>query len=319
MEMNKIKIIVVCGPTATGKSRFAVEIARELGARGTCAEIVNADSMQVYRGMDIAVAMPSEEEMAGIPHHLFGIIERQERFSVAQWLRLAREKIAEIDSRGAVPIIVGGTGLYISSLVDNIIFDEIGENREFREQMYRIADRKGNVFLLDLLREADPIAAEKLHENNLKRIVRALEVYEQSGVGVQARLQRSRAVCSPYEACVLGLDFTERETLYSRIDERAEAMLEAGLVEEARRNTALFMQGATSAQAIGHKELLPYFNSEYNLDFCIENLKRKTRNYAKRQLTWFRKNEHIQWLYMNKITDCDKILEKSINALKKFL
>jgi tRNA dimethylallyltransferase len=308
MKTNKIKIIIVCGPTASGKSRLAIDIAKRFGG-----EVINADSMQVYRGMDIANAMPTLSEMSEVPHHLFGVAEPCQDFSVAEWLRLARGKIAELASREVMPVIVGGTGLYISSLVDNIIFDEISGNAEFRNEMYEISKTHGNSFLLEKLRKVDPVAASNLHENNVKRIVRALEAFEVSGKSGEKRLLQSRSQPSPYEACMLAVDF-DRKELYRRIDSRVDTMVKMGLVEESKR----FMPETTSAQALGHKELLPFHKGEETLEFCLENLKKKTRNYAKRQLTWFRRYEKDERFHLLKFTEYDVLLEKATSVLNIF-
>ncbi|MCL2071411.1 MAG: tRNA (adenosine(37)-N6)-dimethylallyltransferase MiaA [Oscillospiraceae bacterium] len=315
VKPNKTKIVVVCGPTATGKSRLAVDIALKHGG-----EVINADSMQIYRGMDIANATPLESERMGVAHHLFGIIEPEKAFSVAEWLILAREKIAELEKRAVLPIVVGGTGLYISSLVDNIVFDDIGVDYDFRAKMYNLAKQRGNAFLLGKLREIDPDAASQLHENNVKRVIRALEVYERSGRKSAERIEQSRAGCSLYEACMLGIDFTDRNLLYDRINLRVDAMLTNGLEEEARRNAALLETNATSAQAIGHKELLPFIKEEESLETCAANLKMKSRNYAKRQLTWFRKDSRINWLFIDGEfkNDYNLLLEKVLKILNDF-
>jgi len=306
------KVVVVCGPTASGKSQFAVELAKRFGG-----EVINADSMQVYRGMDIAVAMPSKSEMMGVKHHLFGIIEPHQRFSVAEWLVLAREKIAEVTGRSALPIVVGGTGLYISSLVDNIIFDEVGENLAFRNEMYRLAETHGNAFLLEKLRLVDSGAASRLHENNVKRVVRALETFEACGVCSSVRLEKSRGQRSPYDVCMLGLDFADRKMLYNRINNRVDSMISEGLVEEARRFSG--NSNCTSAQAIGHKELFEFIKGTHTLESCIETLKTKTRNYAKRQLTWFRKTANIEWLFINDDSLNVRFSENGVTILEKFM
>ena len=317
--MSKTKIVVVCGPTATGKTRLAVDIAKRFGG-----EIINADSMQVYRGMDIANATPTESERMGVKHHLFGIIEPEKAFSVVEWLTLAREKIAELSERSVLPVIVGGTGLYISSLVDNIIYDDIGGNLEFRKKMYELAETHGNSYILEKLREADPVAASKLHENNLKRVIRALETYEQSnGVQSAERLKKSREVCSSYDVCMLGLNFEDRSELYERINRRVDVMVENGLIEEARKTYMTINRACnehlTAVQAIGHKELFPFFDGRESLTLCIENLKTKTRNYAKRQMTWFKKDVRIKWLFTNNEFKHVHALEKSVVILEEFV
>jgi tRNA dimethylallyltransferase len=311
------RIVVVCGPTASGKSRLAAELALRFSG-----EVINADSMQVYRGMDIACAMPTEAEKMGVKHHLFGIIEASQPFSVVDWLELARGKIAEIESRSALPVIAGGTGLYIASLVDNIIFDETGGDFAFREEMYSLAKARGNAFVLGKLREVDPGAASALHENNLKRVIRALETFKMSKISLAQRTERSRAECSPYEVCVFGIDFRDRQALYNRINDRVDLMISNGLIDEAKRyyaaNPSVNPERITSSQAIGHKELLPFITGNGDLDSCIDNLKRKTRNYAKRQLTWFRKDKRIHWLFPDEreSSGFDSILEKATVILK---
>jgi tRNA dimethylallyltransferase len=304
----------VCGPTATGKSRLAVDIARKFGG-----EVINADSMQIYRGMDIANAMPTESEMMGVKHHLFGIIEPYETFSVADWLVLAREKIAELAERSVLPVIVGGTGLYISSLVENIIFDDVGEDPDFRAEMYNLAEAHGNSYLLEQLRKVDPEAASRLHENNVKRVIRALETFKYSSIRSEERLNQSRTACSPYEVCMLGIDFEDRKMLYDRINSRVDMMISKGLVDEARIAFERRQARSTSAQAIGHKELFPAFEGTEGLESCIENLKMKTRNYSKRQMTWFRKNVYIKWLFMNENSRYVHVFEKTVAVLNDFV
>ncbi|MCL1832290.1 MAG: tRNA (adenosine(37)-N6)-dimethylallyltransferase MiaA [Oscillospiraceae bacterium] len=311
-------IIVICGATATGKTALAVAAAQAFGG-----EVVNADSMQVYSGMDIATAMPTESERAGAAHHLFGIVSPERRFSVAEWLNLARGKIAEIHGRGAVPIIVGGTGLYISSLVDNVIFDDVSSDAAFREQMFALARECGNEVLHEKLRQIDPEAASRLHMNNVNRIVRILEIHEHCGETSAERTARSRAKCSPFETCMFNLEFEDRQLLYERINVRVDGMVMNGLVEEARGRLETLKRSdrLTSAQAIGHKELLPYLSGETDLETCIENVKMKTRNYAKRQMTWFRRFKCINKIYVNDFTQNVHVLQKTSDVLcsKNFL
>ncbi|MCL2633585.1 MAG: tRNA (adenosine(37)-N6)-dimethylallyltransferase MiaA [Oscillospiraceae bacterium] len=308
---DKVKIIVICGPTASGKTHLAADVAGHFNG-----EVVNADSMQVYRGMDIATAMPTHGEKQGIPHHLFAIIEPDETFSVADWLILAREKIAEITSRGKLPVIAGGTGLYINSLIDNITFDDIGNDTEFREKMYKLAEEKGNSFLLEMLRSIDPEAASNLHENNVKRVIRALETHKSGGLNMESRLELSRKTPSPYNACVIGINFESRQTLYDRINRRVDIMLENGLLNEAIMFNS--RKTATASQAIGHKELLPHLKNEAELNECVEILKMRTRNYAKRQLTWFRKVKGLTWFTMKGEENYCENLKKIINFIENF-
>jgi tRNA dimethylallyltransferase len=288
-NIEKTFIIVVCGPTASGKTALAVNLAEIFDG-----EIIGADSMQIYKGMDIATAKPTCEELRGIKHHLIDFLEPYETFSVADYVDLARKTIGEVAGRGKLPIIAGGTGLYIDSLVNNIEFSEIKADEKFRNRMKILAEEKGAAYLLDELRQKDPETAETLHENNVKRVIRALEVLQVTGRSMSELKRESRLNSSPYEPLFLQIDFP-RNKLYERIDLRVDEMLKAGLLEEARA----FYAGAnssTSVQAIGYKELLPYLKNQAELSQCAENLKKVTRNYAKRQITWFKKEPRINYL-----------------------
>ena len=291
-KTEKIPVLVIVGPTASGKTALAVEAAEKLDG-----EVVSADSMQIYRGMDIATAKPSHEEMRGIPHHMISIIDPDRNFSVADFQRMASNIINDIHDRGKTPVVAGGTGLYIDSLLQNVKFPDVPESPEVRRRLVqRAAD--GMQPLWDELNAIDPATAQKLHVNNRGRIIRALEVYYASGVTMSEYVLRSRSEPSPYEPVMIGLNFRDRQKLYDRINRRVDAMLEAGLVDEARRYFELNC-GGTAAQAIGYKELYPYLKGEIDLESAVENLKMQTRRYAKRQLTWFRRNENINWLYLD--------------------
>lgn len=278
------RVIVVSGPTASGKTALAVELAKLYNG-----EVISADSMQIYTDMDIASAKPTPEEQQGIPHHLVGFLDPAESFSVADYVRLCDKCVRDILSRGKTPIICGGTGLYISSFVDNLTFDDSEQDFSFREEMRKFAEENGNAALLERLREVDPETAETLHENNVGRIIRALEVFYTTGHTISQAKKQSRQNPSPYEFVMITLDFERREQLHERINRRVDDMVSRGLVEEARR---CFEQPnrPTAAQAIGCKELYPYFKGERELSDCIEELKLRTRQYAKRQLTWFRRD-----------------------------
>lgn len=278
------KVIVISGPTASGKTALAVELAKLYNG-----EVVSADSMQIYTDMDIASAKPTPEEQQGIPHHLVGFLDPAESFSVADYVELCDKCVRDILTRGKTPIICGGTGLYISSFVDNLTFDDSEQDFIFREEMRKFAEENGNAALLEKLREVDPETAETLHENNVGRIIRALEVFYTTGHTISRAKQMSRQTPSPYEFVMITLDFERREQLHERINRRVDDMVRRGLVEEARR---CFEQAnrPTAAQAIGCKELYPYFKGERPLEDCIEELKLRTRQYAKRQLTWFRRD-----------------------------
>ena len=298
--MDKQFIVVVCGPTASGKTALSVELAKRLSG-----EIISADSMQIYKGMDIATAKPTKEEKQGIPHYLMDFLDPHDSFSVADYVKAAHGIIADIAARGKLPIITGGTGLYISSLIDNLSFEETECDYAYRDELRKLAQENGNGFLLGMLREADPETAEKLHENNLNRIIRALEVYKTTGKTMSEQQRLSRLAPSPYEPCMIQLDY-DRETLYDRINRRVDIMLAEGLIDEARQ----FMKQSdypTAAQAIGYKELVPYFEGKAELCECLDKIKQESRHYAKRQLTWFRRVDGIQWVETDKFelfADC---------------
>ncbi|MDE6725784.1 MAG: tRNA (adenosine(37)-N6)-dimethylallyltransferase MiaA [Ruminiclostridium sp.] len=296
---EKIFVPVICGPTASGKTDLGVRLALKCGG-----EIVSADSMQIYKGMDIASAKPSKEEMQGVPHHLMDFLPPTKAFSVANYVEMAHQVIRDIYDWGKLPIIVGGTGLYISSLINNIKFDDTGSDPEFREEMRKLAQEHGKEALWEKLREVDPKAAEKLHPNNQNRIIRALEVYKLSGSTITEAQEKSRSAESPYKACFIMPDYP-RKILYQRIDKRVDIMLEKGLLEEAREFFT-HTDYVTAAQAIGYKELKPYLDGEKSREECTDKLKQATRNYAKRQLTWFNKEKSLNRIDMSKgLSDID--------------
>jgi tRNA dimethylallyltransferase len=289
---KKIPLLVVCGPTASGKTALAVELAGRLSG-----EVVSADSMQIYRDMAIGTALPTEEETRGVPHHLLGFLDPAERFSVADYTALAGEIIAAIHNRERLPIVAGGTGLYISSLVDNLQFAPLESDPALREELLAYAAENGNHALWERLRAVDPALATTLHPNNRGRVIRAIEVYTLTGIPMSEQQRRAREHPSPYAPQMLGLAFRDRERLYARIDARVDKMLANGLVEEAQ--TLMERATSTAAQAIGYKELSPYLRGEITLDEAAEAIKRETRRYAKRQLTWFRRDERIRWLFVD--------------------
>ncbi|MBQ9482688.1 MAG: tRNA (adenosine(37)-N6)-dimethylallyltransferase MiaA [Ruminiclostridium sp.] len=304
-------VVVVCGPTASGKTKLAVDIAREFGG-----EVVSADSMQIYNGMDIASAKPTEKEKMGIPHHLMDFLDPTEPFSVADYVVMARDVVSDIHGRGKLPVICGGTGLYINSLIDNIEFDDAGSDPVYRAELNSIAAERGNGYVLEMLRKVDPEVASQLHENNLKRIIRALEVYKLSGKTMTEQKAASRLHPSPYEPCMMMIDHP-REVLYERIDRRVDMMLEAGLEAEAREFFT-HTDYVTASQAIGYKELKPYIDGELGLAECVETLKRETRRYAKRQLTWFKKDSRIEHIFAPKEVKYDEIFINAEKLIKKY-
>ena len=311
--MKKIPLIAVVGPTASGKTALAVELCIRLGG-----EVVSADSMQIYRGMDIATAKPTTEEMRGVPHHLVDFLDIGSEFSVADYVAAAHEAISDIYGRGKLPVVCGGTGLYIDSLIENIRFEKTVSSTPLRAELKNLAEEKGGGYLLEMLRNIDPETASRLHENNLNRIIRALEVYKTTGETMSEQIKNSRSEESPYDACVIGLDYKDRQVLYERIGRRVDMMLEAGLLEEAERVVS-DPRLKTARQAIGYKELAPYFEGTAPLEECIENLKLATRRYAKRQLTWFRRNKSIHWLYPDEAASFEALADSAEGICREFL
>ncbi|MDE6671632.1 MAG: tRNA (adenosine(37)-N6)-dimethylallyltransferase MiaA [Ruminococcus sp.] len=306
----KPKVLAVVGATASGKTALSVELAKKYDG-----EIISADSMQIYKGLDIASAKPTVEEMQGIPHHLIDFLERDVVFSVSDYVRLANEKIKEVLNRGKLPIVTGGTGLYIDSLLENVRFSEGGSDEVYRAELYNIAREKGNEFLHDMLKSIDPVSAENIHMNNLVRVVRALEVYHITGRLFSELKAESRLTESPYDSLIIGLNFHDRQILYNRINHRVDEMVNNGMIQEAEE---LWLKGnqRTSSNAIGYKELIPYFEKTMSLNDCLDRIKQETRRYAKRQLTWFRKNTRIQWLFLDEFNKKSEILEKSEKTIE---
>lgn len=302
--MMKTKLIVVAGPTASGKTALGIEIAKAVGG-----EIISADSMQIYKDMSIATAAPTAEERRLVAHHLVEFLERDKVFSVSDFCKYAKGAVDDIVGRGKVPVIVGGTGLFIDSFVDNIKFAETETDFELREMLMK----KSSEELYAELLKIDPKAAENIHKNNKIRVVRALEIYYSSGSTKSVQNERSRLEDSPYDVLYFVIGFKNRALLYNRINRRVDLMAENGLVDEAER--CLQNGGKTSAQAIGHKELVPYFNGSISLDEALDKLKQETRHYAKRQITWFKKRENAVWLY----ADEEDIAKKAVDKSREFL
>lgn len=285
------KIVVIAGPTATGKTRLAVALAKRFGG-----EVISADSMQIYKGMDIGSAKPTAEEMDGVPHHLIDVAKPSEPFSVARFVELARSAAEDILARGRLPVLAGGTGLYISSFVDNVQFTLSETDYALRGRLFAEAETYGCETLHRRLEEIDPQAAEKIHPNNVKRVVRALELYETTGLTITEQNARSKTEPPLYSPVMLALT-AERDILYERINRRVDLMEQAGLFAEVE---ALRAAGCTrdmqSMQGIGYKEVFAYFEGEISRGDCLELVKKNSRNYAKRQLTWFRRDPRYHWL-----------------------
>ena len=296
-----IKVAAVVGATASGKTALAVELARRLNG-----EVISADSMQIYRGLSIATAKPTAEEMNGIPHHLIDFAELDEEFSVARFCELGHRAIEGVSARGRLPIVCGGTGLYVDSLLNNIIFPDIPSDGALRDRLNSEFDEHGGGALLERLRKADPETAEKLSPADRKRIVRGLEVYELSGTTLSEFNRRSREFPDRYRSCIIGIGYRDRQKLYDRINLRVDMMLRDGLIDEVK---GFYSEnaGKTVVQAIGCKELLPYLRGEQTLTEAVEKLKMETRRFAKRQLTWFRRNDKIIWIYADEFDSPDEL------------
>ncbi len=308
--MKKPLVIVVIGPTASGKTSLSIELAKKFDG-----EIVSADSMQIYKEMDIATAKPTKEEMSQVKHHLIGILDPGEEYSVAMYKNDAVSAIKDILSRGKLPIVCGGTGLYVDTLINNTEFFEHGKT-DIRSELELKAEEKGIESLLDELKNIDPDAAYRLHINDRKRIIRALEVYYTTGKTISEQDRLSHMNESEFDWCIIGLTAENRQLLYDRINLRVDMMLEEGLLDEAKlffsKNCSL-----TARQAIGYKELKPYLDGRATLNDAVEKLKMETRRYAKRQLTWFRRNTAINWISIDSTGDRD-VADVAADIINRF-
>ncbi|WP_232699967.1 tRNA (adenosine(37)-N6)-dimethylallyltransferase MiaA [Brevibacillus daliensis] len=285
---KKENLVVIVGPTAVGKTALSLTLAQHFNG-----EIISGDSMQVYRQMDIGTAKATEEERSLIPHYMIDIMEPDEEFSVAIFQAKARQLISEINHRGKLPFIVGGTGLYIQSVTHSYQFSEADQDPELRDRLQLFADTEGVEALHRRLREHDPITADRLHPNDVRRVIRAIEIYELTGKRMSDH--QHQAAYSPYNLKIIGLTM-ERSKLYERVNHRVDLMIEAGLVEEVRQLLDLgYSPDLLAMQGLGYKELIPYLYGEITLDKAISDIKQRTRHFAKRQLTWFRRMPEISW------------------------
>ncbi|ULT58683.1 tRNA (adenosine(37)-N6)-dimethylallyltransferase MiaA [Neobacillus drentensis] len=298
MDSNQ-KLIVIIGPTAVGKTNLSIEMAKRYDG-----EIISGDSMQIYRGMDIGTAKITEEEMQGIPHHLIDIKEPEENFSVAEFQLLVRAKINEIAKRGKLPIIVGGTGLYIQSVIYDYQFSDVPGDEAFRLELEERAKQIGNEALYKELQAVDPESAAQIHPNNLRRVIRALEIFHLTGK-TMLDFQRKQQPDLMYETALVGLSM-EREKLYERINRRVDIMVEQGLLDEVKSLYNQGLRNCQSIQAIGYKEIYDYLDGSVTWEEAVEQLKQNSRRYAKRQLTWFRNKMDVQWFDMTYVNNFAK-------------
>ncbi len=298
------KLLVIVGPTASGKTSLSIELAKTYNG-----EIVSADSMQIYRGMNIATAKPDEKEMQGIKHHLIDFLDISETYSVGKFVNDAKAAVDEIINDSKLPILCGGTGLYIDSFLNGIDFVDNSADLELRAELNKLADEKGIDYLLKKLIEIDPASYMRLYEGrNQKRIVRAIEFYKTTGVTITEQIEKSKNIESEYHYLIFGLKAKDRQYLYDRINRRVDIMIENGLVKEAEDMLKSDMS-ETASKAIGYKQLKPYFNNEATLEECIDRIKLETRHYAKRQLTWFKRNSSIIWLNIDELTSTEEQLD----------
>ncbi|MED9968767.1 MAG: tRNA (adenosine(37)-N6)-dimethylallyltransferase MiaA [Ruminococcus sp.] len=311
---NQIKVVSLVGPTASGKTRLGIDLAKHFNG-----EIISADSMQIYKGMQIATAKPTAEETDGVKHHLIDFLPADCSYSVARFVEDASNCIRDITRRGKLPVIVGGTGLYVDSLLNNIKFNDEIRDEAKSEELWEIYRNDGVDRLLNILDEIDRESRIRLEEErNPKRIIRAIEFYYTTGMTMTEQVANSRLEESPYSAVKLGLNYKDREKLYERINKRVDLMLEQGLLEETEQVLKKDLS-FTSVKAIGYKELAPYFNNEKSLEECIEKLKQSTRHYAKRQITWFKRDKDINWLYADTFSSYEEMLGEAVNIIDKGL
>ncbi|HOB20931.1 MAG TPA: tRNA (adenosine(37)-N6)-dimethylallyltransferase MiaA [Candidatus Atribacteria bacterium] len=300
--MSKIPLVIITGPTAVGKTDLAIRTALELNS-----EIVSADSMQIYRYMNIGTAKPSLEERQGIAHHMIDIVDPDEEYSVARYQVEARETIEQIYRKGKIPILTGGTGLYINSVIMPMDFTEAAEDPQYREELRLLAAEKGNEYVHQMLVNIDPETAAKLHPNDIRRVIRALEVFYLTGRRMSDYRQDFANIESQYDIVYLGLNMN-RDDLYERINKRVDKMIDSGLLDEVRNLMEMgYTKNLISMQGLGYKEMIRYLEGQCTLDESIEVLKRDTRRYAKRQLTWFRRDKRIEWLDLDNLTNRDRL------------
>ncbi len=310
--MKKTRILAIVGPTASGKTALAVSLAERLGG-----EVISCDSMQIYRGMDIGTAKPTKAEQRGVPHHLIDVAEPHEPFSAMEYVEAANAAVRDITARGKLPVFCGGTGLYLDAFLRGGMPETPGADARLREELHAFALSQGEEALHQELAAVDPESAAATHPHNLRRVIRALEIYRLTGVPKSEWDRRSRILPSKYNAAVIGLSFTDRAMLYARIERRVDEMLAMGLLDETRalREAGVFDRSPTAAAAIGYKELLPYLEGSCTLEEAVEELKTATRRYAKRQLTWFGAKEYVRWIPVDDGKTAQKSEEIVNNAL----
>ena len=309
----KKPLVVLTGPTAVGKTKLSISLAKALNG-----EIISADSMQVYKYMDIGSAKITEKEMDGVPHHLINVLSPFEEFHIVRFQELAKKAMEDIYNRGKTPVFVGGTGFYIQAITKDIDFTEGEEDKQYREELSRLAAEKGNEFLHEMLQEVDKKSAEEIHANNVKRVIRALEFYKENGFPISQHNEEQKQNETPYNLAYFVLN-APRELLYERIDRRVDEMMENGLVKEVQKLKDMgCRREMTSMQGLGYKEILSFLDGEIPLDEAVRILKRDTRHFAKRQLTWFRRESDVIWVDKDKFAfEDEKILEYMLSVCRE--
>ena len=309
----KKPLIVLTGPTAIGKTSLSISLAKAVNG-----EIISADSMQVYKHMDIGSAKIRPEEMKGVPHYLVDVLEPEEEFHIVKFQQMAKAAMEEIYGKGKIPILVGGTGFYIQAVTRDIDFTEAKQEDAYRLELETLAEKKGAEYLHEMLQKVDPASAESIHAHNVKRVIRALEFYHQNGTPISAHNEEQKAQESPYNLAYFVLN-GPREILYDRIDRRVDQMLEEGLVKEVENLKEMGChRGMVSMQGLGYKEILACLEGEYPLEEAVRILKRDTRHFAKRQLTWFRREKDVIWVNKEEFNwDEDSILEYMLSVLRE--
>lgn len=311
-ESEKKPLIVLTGPTAVGKTNLSIRLAKKIGG-----EIISADSMQIYKKMNIGTAKISPEEMAGVPHYLVDELDPGEEFNVVAFQQMAKKAMKQIYENGHVPIVVGGTGFYIQALLYDVDFSEHETEEKYRQELVALEQEKGREYLYEMLKQADPEYAAIVHSNNVKRVIRALEYYHETGRKLSEHNAQQRENSSPYQFVYLVLN-DEREILYDRIDRRVDQMMEAGLLQEVE---ALVKEGyertLVSMQGLGYKEFFDYFDGKCTLEETVDIIKRDTRRFAKRQLTWFRREKEVCWMNKQDYPDGDALFHEILKILKE--
>lgn len=313
MKDKKVDILAIVGPTATGKTRLGIEIAKKFGG-----EIINADSMQVYKDLNIGTSKPALEELKGVPYHLINIVEKNQEFNLFDYVKLAKKTINDIRERKKLPILVGGTGLYIDSVVSGVKLGVIPEDQKLKRELSQKYDIYGPEYLMAELERIDIESANKINKNNKKRLIRALEINYLTGKTLNEIYKETRSDVSEYNTFFLGLNYKDRALLYKNINDRVDKMISLGLLDEAK---LVFNEGfsKTSIQAIGYKEFENYFNGNNSFDEVVEKIKQNTRHYSKRQMTWFKKNKKILWLNIDEYKNFDDLKKYSYKIVEDYI